>query len=556
MVLKIKLKPTGDKPPTPSTEQPPTPASGGSLKLKLKTGSSSGPSHSSPPPPPPAPDASSEQPKQKRKYTKKKDKAAEDVERATPAKPGRKRKAKDLDEDGEESTSAKKSKPAPKGPKVAIKLSSLSASNSAAADAAPPAPVQRLPRISIPNVKLNFKQRTSSTPNIKIKAKGAPPKREPGVGYDSEGEDIEIDPAIESQFILRMQPGEDCEYLRKMISEKKIGLPIRDGGADVYMRFFDKEGRRGMVTIRGRHYAASMLDLPCIVEGMKSWDKRGWYKSADICQIFLVHARVKDEEEAKKVPLPREVDQENWLYPHGLTAPMHWVRKRRFRKRTNVRTIEAVEEEVERLLRMDAEAEESWTQIIDLDAVQREESEAAEEQEGEYGDVIPGYEGGEDEEQDGEGEIDEMAALMQQEFERGGDEVVVETDDPARAAALINASGVIHASPDSLLPPGITPDSGPSPSATGTATEDEGPDGLFSGDEEDEEPVDEEELARQQELAQQREEIEDLRKEIAAAEQQMARQPNQLLKMRAGTKVKSLKADLQLKLASLGEEAE
>jgi TATA-binding protein-associated factor Taf7 len=33
------------------------------------------------------------------------------------------------------------------------------------------------------------------------------------------------------------------------------------------------------------------VDLPCIVEGMKSWDRRGWYKSADICQMLLVLGR-------------------------------------------------------------------------------------------------------------------------------------------------------------------------------------------------------------------------------------------------------------------------
>jgi transcription initiation factor TFIID subunit 7 len=59
---------------------------------------------------------------------------------------------------------------------------------------------------------------------IKAKVKGKPPRRPPGEGYDSEASDREEDPYIEEEFVLRMVPGGDCEYLRNAIAEKKIGI--------------------------------------------------------------------------------------------------------------------------------------------------------------------------------------------------------------------------------------------------------------------------------------------------------------------------------------------
>jgi TATA-binding protein-associated factor Taf7 len=46
------------------------------------------------------------------------------------------------------------------------------------------------------------------------------------------------------------------------------------------------------------------------------------------------------------------------IYPHGISAPLRHVRKRRFRKRISKRAIEDVEREVERLLQLDADCEE------------------------------------------------------------------------------------------------------------------------------------------------------------------------------------------------------
>ena len=57
-------------------------------------------------------------------------------------------------------------------------------------------------------------------------------QRHIGLSYDSEASDREEDPWIEEQFILRMVPGDDCNYLRKAIEKKEIGQ-----GTDVSITF-------------------------------------------------------------------------------------------------------------------------------------------------------------------------------------------------------------------------------------------------------------------------------------------------------------------------------
>ena len=124
--------------------------------------------------------------------------------------------------------------------------------------------------LSVPAPALNH-----GVPTIKLKHKGKIPKRPAGVGYDSELDERESDPVQIDGFILRMQPGPDCDYVHEAIANGKIGERRSDGGADIQMKMFDTAGRRGLLTVRQHKYAMSMVDLPCIIEGMKSWDKKG-----------------------------------------------------------------------------------------------------------------------------------------------------------------------------------------------------------------------------------------------------------------------------------------
>ncbi|EMR11689.1 hypothetical protein PNEG_00125 [Pneumocystis murina B123] len=187
--------------------------------------------------------------------------------------------------------------------------------------------------------------------------------RESGLGYDSEASDREDDPYIEQQFILRMCNGEDLEYLRKAVEEKTIG-----NGADFYIKF--KDNRRAIVVVNNHMYSAKMADLPCIIESSKTFDRKTIYKVADICQILLVENRIDDEETVTTMPIKHS----EYIYPHGLTPPLKWVRKRRFRKRLSHKTIEMIEAEVTRLLSLDAMAELSSYEVIPASLLSRENS--------------------------------------------------------------------------------------------------------------------------------------------------------------------------------------
>lgn len=70
--------------------------------------------------------------------------------------------------------------------------------------------------------------------------------------------------------------------------------------------------------------------------------------------MLLVEQKISTEE---VVSNQKSFNIDDFIWPHGVTPPLHHVRKRRFRRRVNRRTIESVEQEVERLLEQDALAD-------------------------------------------------------------------------------------------------------------------------------------------------------------------------------------------------------
>jgi transcription initiation factor TFIID subunit 7 len=70
-------------------------------------------------------------------------------------------------------------------------------------------------------------------------------------------------------------------------------------------------------------------------------------------KMIVVEQPVNSESSITAAPL--KVD--DYIWPHGITPPLRHVRKRRFRKRMSRKDIEVVEEQVEDLLKKDAEAE-------------------------------------------------------------------------------------------------------------------------------------------------------------------------------------------------------
>ncbi|CAK7233369.1 hypothetical protein SCUCBS95973_008571 [Sporothrix curviconia] len=409
----------------------------------------------------------------------------------------------------------------------------------------------------------------SRTASIVLKpvSKEAPP-RSKGEGYDSEEEDRETDPLIEEEFVLRMYPGEHCEYLRRMVEERKIGVPAKDGGAEFDMKWLPGAERRAMVTVQGHHYVGVLVDLPTITEGMKTWDKRNFMKSADICQMLLVFAPVADEAAAKTAPLPAMVGKD-YRWPHGLTPPMHDCIHRRFRKRLSKKEIKDKEAELQRLLNEDRIAVETKWELfddgrtndgedddgIDEDADVEMGDEDAEGEEDAYGeDDYFGQQPSQanNGEADAEGEIDE-AELMAEFMEEDEEEGEGEGNGDGKKGEV---GGTATAKPHNAVVAAL---SGAAEDAPTPASEGEGDgdgDGDADGDDDDDDDdddLDEDEQARAEQAKGVREDINDLKKNLETLDSQLAATTNALLRKRIESTRKRVLSELRLKQASIGE---
>ncbi|KAI0086172.1 TAFII55 protein conserved region-domain-containing protein [Irpex rosettiformis] len=187
--------------------------------------------------------------------------------------------------------------------------------------------------------------RNRPQPKLKLKLSEKLAAQAPGMSflgpYDRELDSDDEDLVFEEQFILRMPPGEDCEKLRKMVAAREVSN-------DVWFKF--KDSRRAVLHIGHNLYSAKLVDLPSIIESQKTLDNKQMFKVADICQMLVVEKPVPNEE---NVSSQKSFNIDDFIWPHGITPPLHHARKRRFRKRINKRTIETVEQEVERLMEAD-----------------------------------------------------------------------------------------------------------------------------------------------------------------------------------------------------------
>ncbi|KAF8509428.1 TAFII55 protein conserved region-domain-containing protein [Hysterangium stoloniferum] len=319
--------------------------------------------------------------------------------------------------------------------------------------------------------------------------------------YDRELDSDDEDLAFEEQFILRMPAGEDCERLRAMVDK-------RDISKDVWFKF--KDSRRGVFHIGDSTYSSKLVDLPCIIESQKSLDNKNMFKVADICQMLVVEDKIKTEED---VLAHKSFNIDEFIWPHGLTPPLHWVRKRRFRKRVNRRTIETIEQEVERLLAEDAKSSKVTYDVLDnvnpdlsdSEFIDPEEPtmEADVEMDGEF--AVPTYpmedDEEEEEEEEEEGDIDEeLAAELAREMGEEGDEEGSQSD-----------------------------------------ASDESSEAGDDDDDEDEEVVQAKKLLL--------EEIRDLEVAVARKETEISTSVNPLIKKRFEDQLKKMRADLEQKQA-------
>ncbi|CAK3986232.1 Transcription initiation factor TFIID subunit 7 [Lecanosticta acicola] len=417
-------------------------------------------------------------------------------------------------------------------------------------------------------ISLSNKPKKKSIPKlIDIRARGKAPPRPKGVGYDSEDSDVEQDPAIQQAFLLRMEEGEDANYLREAIASGKIGPYPLQGDAEVSIKFLEKSLRRAVIKIRGRMYGAVLVDLPCIVESMKSFDKKGWWKVADIAQMLLVLGQCSSEEEAKTMQLPKEVNKENHQYAHGLTPPMHWVRRRRFRKRAKYDDKVSVDEEVARLLQADKEWEDRTGGTVDIDHHTRAEQEQSMEMQEEYsadeddeeGAIetveMEGQDYGEADDIDAEAMEREIAAeLAAQQFQEE-DAPAVSDLIPESAAPIAEQAGTMAAVENAMEESEATPVGTP---AEATQDEEESDEDESDEDADDDEldVVDEDAAAKAAERAQQMEEVADLEREVERARQKVQAMTNQLLRQREAQKLAALEEDLRVKRSMFGLDPE
>lgn len=171
---------------------------------------------------------------------------------------------------------------------------------------------------------------------------------------------------LESQLILRM-PEEPSKQLRELL---KTGDSIKNR----LTIHIDNDMRHGEVKFDQWLMHAKIVDLPTIIESMKTIDNKSFYKTADICQMMICkeepdQVSTEDESPTKNKKKDLYKVDKKFLWPHGVTPPTKNVRKRRFRKTLKKKCVEApeIEKEVKRLLRADNEAESITWEVIKED---------------------------------------------------------------------------------------------------------------------------------------------------------------------------------------------
>ncbi|XP_015282765.1 PREDICTED: transcription initiation factor TFIID subunit 7-like [Gekko japonicus] len=84
---------------------------------------------------------------------------------------------------------------------------------------------------------------------------------------------------LESQCILRLPP-EYASTVRRAVQSGSVALKDR------LTIELHADGRHGIVRVDRVPLAAKLVDLPCIIESLKTIDKKTFYKTADVCQYI------------------------------------------------------------------------------------------------------------------------------------------------------------------------------------------------------------------------------------------------------------------------------
>lgn len=197
----------------------------------------------------------------------------------------------------------------------------------------------------------------------------------------------------ESQFILRMpmvkaengtkklHPSANAlrqalinKLTNKSSTEPVAEEPLADDIKDRLSVELNTETRKGRIKFDDETFEARLVDLPCIVESLKTIDRKLFYKTADICQMLVCRTQddpwTSDEEEMlkqnetnKKTSKQKKDSDKNsalnkYKWPHGLAPPLKNVRRKRFRKVAKKKIVDyaEIEKEVKQLFRADRDA--------------------------------------------------------------------------------------------------------------------------------------------------------------------------------------------------------
>ncbi|XP_062855960.1 transcription initiation factor TFIID subunit 7 [Trichomycterus rosablanca] len=164
---------------------------------------------------------------------------------------------------------------------------------------------------------------------------------------------------LENQYVLRL-PQEYASTVRRIAQSGSMNIKDR------LTIELHADGRHGIVRVDRVPLACKLVDLPCILESLKTVDKKTFYKTADICQMLVctldgdLYPPLEEPTgttDSKTKKKDKDKDKK-FIWNHGITCPLKNTRKRRFRKTAKKKYIESpdVEKEVKRLLSTDAEA--------------------------------------------------------------------------------------------------------------------------------------------------------------------------------------------------------
>ncbi|XP_069749895.1 transcription initiation factor TFIID subunit 7 isoform X1 [Narcine bancroftii] len=184
---------------------------------------------------------------------------------------------------------------------------------------------------------------------------------------------------LESQYILRLPP-ECASNVRRAVQSGNVNL------RDRLTIELHPDGRHGIVRVDKQPLASRLVDMPCVIESLKTIDKKTFYKTADICQMLVCTTDGElyppQEEPVPVDPKNKKKDKDKekkFLWNHSITCPLKNVRKRRFRKTAKKKYIESpdVEKEVKRLLSTDAEAVSVRWEVIAEDETKEVENQGS-----------------------------------------------------------------------------------------------------------------------------------------------------------------------------------